>query len=916
MNKQSHIHKKADSSASNPVRSQLQSRPFIAQAKPQPQKPLTQTQTENQEFQQQKFEATKLELQAKYDTITPEGQERLTVLQAKMSGLLHRRLQQASSNGSNFANIPISRPDAPSQPMVQTKLTIGAPGDKYEQEADRVAAQVVNQIHAPVPQQAGQNVQREEISEEEKDLQMKPMLQLRSAVSGMTATADVETGIQQARGGGQPLAANIQQPMEQAFGADFSKVKVHTDTKADQLNQSIQAKAFTTGQDVFFRKGEYNPGSRGGQELIAHELTHVVQQTRGALQRTPQPHEVQRKQLTASTLLSGNIVQRVFMPGIVSDKTHLRANNAGNVVPDQKIEREIPSGAEVIIDPNQQQVETRRIRNNVTWIRAVNVTGRQWNPATDRTRGGFIRNSKVNPKTYPETVTLNIASKGQLNLQQKWHENIGEYIVVEDSIDNAGIQIVRVGEEFQGLDANYQLHDLTPLEQSQIYDGTRDVSREYAAKERLRLILINAANANGIDPNLLAIEENVESLKRPLRLEVAREDQLNRDKWNTWSQAVYTKIESGATDLVRSLNHWKTQLSPLDPEQCQITRIKLEGSDLHDRGLGATFVDFTKPLGGIFPEKTNLTVVLKPEDRNIEKSLFGKEPTSLANQVNTLAGLNPADAITQIEMETHANFGSIIEFVQGQQAKAINGTGADTQAMSEGIAFAFLAGLSDVHQDNVIWHDGKPYFIDADNALNESRLKAPSSQSGFSQYNKARTQEDIEHIANDPASSRSAIIQALLADSTPLINAVQAAYTNKTGRIVPIYTNFWANQFKLYGYISKEDGNENDQNAPTSESITRWYLANKAAAKLPRGGQGGVGEGLVGEAGIAATGEHFDERTEAAQIKVDLDQGKIPFYHYNYTTGHVLHNGQVIWHGQTLVQAMAILLQKFPARNP
>ncbi|MBW4425358.1 MAG: DUF4157 domain-containing protein [Nostoc desertorum CM1-VF14] len=285
MNKRSHIHKKADSSVSNPVRSQLQSRP-IAQAKLQSDKPLTQTQTENQEFQQHNSEATKLELQAKYGTITPEGQERLTVLQAKMSGTLQKRLEHASSNGRNFANIPISRPGASSQLAVQTKLTIGEPGDKYEREADRVAAQVVNQIHAPVSQQAGQNLQREEISEEEKDLQMKPMLQLRAAAGGMTATTDLETGIQQARSGGQPLAAKIRQPMEQAFGADFSKVKVHTDTQADKLNQSIQAKAFTTGQNVFFRQGAYEPGSRGGQELLAHELTHVVQQGGGAVQRS------------------------------------------------------------------------------------------------------------------------------------------------------------------------------------------------------------------------------------------------------------------------------------------------------------------------------------------------------------------------------------------------------------------------------------------------------------------------------------------------------------------------------------------------------------------------------------------------------------------------------------------------------
>ena len=67
--------------------------------------------------------------------------------------------------------------------------------------------------------------------------------------------------------------------------AGVVSLKVHTDAQSDQLNQSIQAKAFTTGQDVFFRQGAYQPGSRGGQELIAHELTHVVQQREEAVEK-------------------------------------------------------------------------------------------------------------------------------------------------------------------------------------------------------------------------------------------------------------------------------------------------------------------------------------------------------------------------------------------------------------------------------------------------------------------------------------------------------------------------------------------------------------------------------------------------------------------------------------------------------
>jgi Domain of unknown function (DUF4157) len=66
--------------------------------------------------------------------------------------------------------------------------------------------------------------------------------------------------------------------MEPRFGADFSGVRVHTDAGADGLNRSLSAKAFTTGRDIYFRQGEYNPGSSSGRSLLAHELTHVVQQ--------------------------------------------------------------------------------------------------------------------------------------------------------------------------------------------------------------------------------------------------------------------------------------------------------------------------------------------------------------------------------------------------------------------------------------------------------------------------------------------------------------------------------------------------------------------------------------------------------------------------------------------------------------
>jgi hypothetical protein len=159
---------------------------------------------------------------------------------------------------------------------------------------------VVQRLHSPISEAPPQDtVQRESTEEVKDELQMKPILQRVHAVGGSDAPSDIEAGINRAKGGGQPLDTGLQRSMGQAMGADFSGVRVHTDAQSDQLNQSIQAKAFTTGQDVFFRSGEYNPGSKGGQELIAHELTHVVQQ--GAAASTSPHVQADRERSDAIT---------------------------------------------------------------------------------------------------------------------------------------------------------------------------------------------------------------------------------------------------------------------------------------------------------------------------------------------------------------------------------------------------------------------------------------------------------------------------------------------------------------------------------------------------------------------------------------------------------------------------------------
>jgi hypothetical protein len=123
-------------------------------------------------------------------------------------------------------------------------------------------------------------LQRQELSEEEEELQLKADIPVVGPEGGPIAP-EVGAAIQSARGSGQPLEGAVQAQMGETLGHDFSDVRVHTGEQADALNQQLSAKAFTTGQDLFFSEGAYEPGSSRGQELLAHELTHVVQQSSG-----------------------------------------------------------------------------------------------------------------------------------------------------------------------------------------------------------------------------------------------------------------------------------------------------------------------------------------------------------------------------------------------------------------------------------------------------------------------------------------------------------------------------------------------------------------------------------------------------------------------------------------------------------
>jgi hypothetical protein len=212
-------------------------------------------------------------------------------------------------------------------PPVQAKLTVGEPDDKYEKEADATADKVVQRMHddgrsgrppvtdAPTMIQhkcaaceKKEALQKKEGEPEDK-VQAKPIfesnvgpreeehgiqrkcahceqeekLQRKSSSGPASGTASIEQSLQGTKGGGAPLPNGTKEQMESSFGADFSGVRIHHDSSSVQMNRSLNAHAFTHGNDIYFNSGKYEPGTRSGQHLLAHELTHTLQQ--GAVSR-------------------------------------------------------------------------------------------------------------------------------------------------------------------------------------------------------------------------------------------------------------------------------------------------------------------------------------------------------------------------------------------------------------------------------------------------------------------------------------------------------------------------------------------------------------------------------------------------------------------------------------------------------
>ncbi len=287
-------------------------------------------------------------------------------------------------------------------PVIQAKLTMGAPGDRFEKEADAMAERVVQRTHAgAIRAMAAPSVQAKcaDCLEEER-LQRQaeddaPDEFVRAKAEGsMEVQGSVEHVLKGATGSGATMHPALREEMESAFEVDFSGVRIHTGPSAEHLNRDLRAHAFTYGRDIFFNAGEFRPDTSDGRHLLAHELMHVVQQTgcsstaptevgRG-IQRAPDEPSAQPTAIGFSVTLSG---MHVSIPDNITYKAGPKAPQILAILLQRLVGDQYRPGLER---------EAVTVLGKFPFRRAGGLT------ATARAKGG----EKIGPTTFALQPTL------------------------------------------------------------------------------------------------------------------------------------------------------------------------------------------------------------------------------------------------------------------------------------------------------------------------------------------------------------------------------------------------------------------------------------------------------------------------------------------------------------------------------
>lgn len=185
-------------------------------------------------------------------------------------------------------------------PVVQTKLTLSQPGDACEMEAERMAESMTGKHQAQTIMGVSGGVQRKAADPEGEEEGPTTKDGLSPDASGRPkrepgVAAPATVAWQRPAGQGEPLPSTTRSLMEGHFGHNFGRVRVHSDAPASVSAARLQAEAYTVGDDVYFGHGNFQPDSVEGKKLLAHELTHVVQQSGGGLARTIQREKSKKK---------------------------------------------------------------------------------------------------------------------------------------------------------------------------------------------------------------------------------------------------------------------------------------------------------------------------------------------------------------------------------------------------------------------------------------------------------------------------------------------------------------------------------------------------------------------------------------------------------------------------------------------
>ncbi len=211
---------------------------------------------------------------------------------------------------------------------------------------------------------------------------------------GGSLDAGLSAAIERSQGGGQPLADTVRQPLEHAFRSDFSSVRIHADPQADRLSRSLQAEAFTLGRDIYFRKDNFAPGTAPGKRLIAHELTHVVQQTGQStpgVQRTPAETPSYRQDSAAYFDVANQITSIMEGGSTKGSYSALTTINDGGLISYGKHQATLSSGSlgsilnAYIASANSANAEV--IRKNITRVNQKDVTLKDDKNFLDALRG-------------------------------------------------------------------------------------------------------------------------------------------------------------------------------------------------------------------------------------------------------------------------------------------------------------------------------------------------------------------------------------------------------------------------------------------------------------------------------------------------------------------------------------------------